>query len=87
VYDLAFLAPSFDRQLRARYAMLREKAEAGESKAAVDRLTVRPRSLLVEDLGDDPDARSLEPVARYFGLTSLTVTWPDEKTGESEGRE
>jgi len=84
VYDLVFLAPSFDRQVRARYAMLREKAEAGESAIALDRLTVRPRSLLVEDVGDDPS--QLDPIARYFGLASLTVTEPDTRMGESEVR-
>ena len=66
VYDLVWLAPAFDRELRQRYVLLEEKARTGELDVVVERLSVRPKSLSVDELGDDPS--QLDSIARYFGM-------------------
>jgi hypothetical protein len=82
-YDLVFLAPSFDRQLRARYETLDALSRSGETTAAVERLSVRPESLSFDDVGDQ--SAHTEFVARYFGLSGLTVT-VDGKPWSPEAR-
>jgi len=71
VYDLAFLAPAYDRQLRQRYALLRQRAAAGDGEVVVERLAARPKSISFGDVGDEPSQN--ERIARYFGVSALVI--------------
>ncbi len=74
VYDLAFLAPAYDRQLRERYVRLRVQAAAGGGEAVVERLAARPKSISFGDFGDEPSQN--DRIARYFGVSTLVTAEP-----------
>jgi len=79
VYDLAFLAPAYDRQLRQRYALLRQQSAAGGNEAIVERLAARPKSISFGDFGDEPSQNAR--IARYFGVSALVIVEPGAAGG------
>ena len=72
VYDLTCVAGEFDRQMQARYAVLKQYAASGERVARIDPVTANPRTIYPADRKTE-EASTIH-LAHYFGLAAPTVT-------------